>query len=224
MPRFYTRAEVEADPIKTNSKLGTYTNFVNLLDLSAIAYPSGMRGDGLPSSVTLIARAGADGLIAGIAARAHAPSGAPMGATGRAPPPAPALAAASDRIEIAVVGAHLSGLPLNGELKALGAEFVREARTRPDYRLYALPNTTPAKPGLLRVAPGEGAQIAVEVWTLSPAAFGSFVAAIPPPLGIGTLSFADGTSAKGFLVEAEAVKGAEDVSKFGGWRAYIAAR
>ena len=224
MPRFFTRAEVEADPIQTNSKLGTYTNFVNLLDLCAIAYPSGVRADGLPSSVTLIAPAGADGLIAGIAARAHARSRAPMGATGRAPPPAPAVEASSDRIEIAVVGAHLSGLPLNGELKALGAEFVREARTRPEYRLYALPNTAPPKPGLLRVAKGDGAEIAVEIWALSPAAFGAFVAAIPSPLGIGTLSFSDGTSAKGFLVEAEAVKGAEDVSKFGGWRAYIAAR
>jgi allophanate hydrolase len=220
MPRFFTRAEVEADPIKTNSKLGTYTNFVNLLDLSAIAYPSGVREDGLPSSVTLIARGGADGLIAGIAARAHAVSGAPMGATG----PAPSAEPSSDRIEIAVVGAHLSGLPLNGELKVLGAEFIREARTKPDYRLYSLPNTTPPKPGLLRVAPGAGVEVAVEIWTLSPAAFGTFVAAIPPPLGIGTLGFSDGTRAKGFVVEAEAVKGAEDVSKFGGWRAYIAAR
>jgi allophanate hydrolase len=224
MPRFYTRAEVEADPIRTNSKLGTYTNFVNLLDLSAIAYPSSVRGDGLPSSVTLIARAGADGFLAGIAARAHALSGAPIGATGRAPPPAPSLPPSSNRIEIAVVGAHLSGLPLNGELKALGAEFVREALTKADYRLYALPNTKPPKPGLLRVAPCEGAEIAVEIWTLAPGAFGTFVAAIPPPLGIGTLEFSDGTHAKGFLVEAEAVKGAEDVSKFGGWRAYLAMR
>jgi allophanate hydrolase len=101
---------------------------------------------------------------------------------------------------------------------------VREAKTKRDYRLYALPNTAPPKPGLLRVAQGDGAEIAVEIWTLSAAAFGTFVAAIPPPLSIGTLGLADGTSAKGFLVEAEAVKGAEDVSKFGGWRAYIAAR
>jgi allophanate hydrolase len=224
MPRFYTRVEVEADPIKTNSNLGTYTNFVNLLDLCAFAYPSGVRGDGLPSSVTLIARAGADGLIAAIAARAHAASGAPIGATGRAPPPAPRFEAAGDRIELAVVGAHLSGLPLNGELAALGAEFVRAARTRADYRLYALPDTKPPKPGLLRVVPGQGAEIEVEVWSLAPAAFGSFVAAIPPPLGIGTLAFEDGTSAKGFLVEAEAVKGAEDVSRFRGWRAYVSGR
>ncbi len=218
MPRFYTCAEVEADPIQTNSNLGTYTNFVNLLDLSAIAVPSGMRGDSLPSSVTLIGPAGADGLIAAIAARLHAASGA----TGRPAPQAPAIAPREEGVEIAVVGAHLSGLPLNGELKALGARFVREARTAADYRLYALPNTTPAKPGLLRVGAGQGAAIAVEIWSLSPEAFGRFVAAIPSPLGVGTLAFEDGASAKGFLVEAEAVKGAEDVSRFGGWRAYLA--
>jgi len=223
MPRFYTRAEVEAEPFQINSNLGTYTNFVNLLDLSAIAVPSGVRRDGLPSSLTLIGAAGADGAIAGIAARLHAASGAPMGATGRAPPPAPAPTR-NEGIEIAVVGAHLSGLPLNGELKALGAAFVRAALTAPDYRLYALPNTTPPKPGLLRVASGKGVEIAVEIWSLEPAAFGAFVAAIPAPLGIGTLRFEDGTSAKGFLVEAEAVKGAEDVSRFGGWRAYLARR
>jgi allophanate hydrolase len=224
LPRIYTRAEVEADPIQTNSNLGTYTNFVNLLDLCAIAYPSGLRGDGLPSSVTLIARAGADGKLAAIAARAHAVSGAPLGATGRAPPPAPAIPPATDGIELAVVGAHLSGLPLNGELRALGAQFVREAETTPDYRLYALPNTTPPKPGLLRVAAGEGAAILVEIWSLTPAAFGAFVAAIPPPLGVGTLAFADGTRAKGFLVEAEGARGARDVSSFGGWRAFVAAK
>ncbi|HEY1944241.1 MAG TPA: allophanate hydrolase [Roseiarcus sp.] len=218
MPRFYTRSEVEADPFQTNSNLGTYTNFVNLLDLSAIAVPSGVRRDGLPSSVTLIGPAGADGLLAGIAARIHAASGAP----GRSPVPPLQAARREEEIEIAVVGAHLSGLPLNGELKALGARFVREAGTRADYRLYALPNTRPPKPGLLRVGSGEGAAIAVEIWSLSPDAFGRFVAAIPAPLGIGTLAFEDGTSAKGFLVEAEAVKGAEDVSRFGGWRAYVA--
>ena len=224
MPRFYTVAEVEADPVRTNSNNGTYTNFVNLLDLSAIAYPSGLRTDGLPSSVTLIAPSGADGLIATLAARGQAISGAPMGATGRIAPPPPNITTPAGRIELAVVGAHLSGLPLNGELKALGATFVREAKTTADYRLFALPNTTPPKPGLLRVAAGEGASIAVEIWALDAAGFGAFVAAIPAPLGIGALAFADGSSAKGFLVEAEAVKGALDVSAHGGWRAYLAAR
>ena len=220
MPKFYTVAEVIADPVRTNSNNGVYTNFVNLLDLSAIAYPSGMRGDGLPSSLTLIAPAGRDGLIATIAARAHAISGAPMGATGRAASKAPEPGA-PEGVEIAVVGAHLSGLPLNRELTNLGGVFVREAKTGADYRLFALPGTTPPKPGLLRVAAGQGAKIAVEIWSLPEAAFGRFVSNIPSPLGIGTLQFEDGASAKGFLVEAEAVKGAEDISSFGGWRAYL---
>jgi allophanate hydrolase len=223
MPRAYTVAEVEDDPIALNSNLGTYTNFVNLLDLSAIATPSGMRGDGLPSSLTLIGPAGADGFLATIAAQIQAHSGVAMGATGLAvdlPPPQPLLAPPG-RIEIAVVGAHLSGLPLNRELVALGGVLLREVETIPAYRLYALPGAIPAKPGLLRVAPGEGASIKAEIWGLDAKGFGTFVANIPGPLGIGTLSFTDGTSAKGFLVEAEAVRSAQELSHFGGWRAYV---
>ena len=219
MPRLYTVAEVEADPVRLNSRLGTYTNFVNLLDLCAIAVPSTIRGDGLPASVTLIAPAGADGLIAGVAAAIQARSHASV------PPPPPTKARpTSDRVEIAVVGAHLSGLPLNRELVALGAAFAREVETAPDYRLFALPGAPPAKPGLLRVGEGAGAGIKAEVWTLDPAAFGAFVARIPAPLGIGTIRLKDGGSVKGFLVEAEAVKAAEDISRFGGWRAYLAGR
>lgn len=149
-----------------------------------------------------------------------------MGASGQMPPLLPKTAerTAPDRIELAVVGAHLSGLPLNPELTKLGGVFVREVQTVPSYRLFALPNTTPPKPGLLRVAANEGASIKAEVWSLDPAGFGQFVAAIPAPLGIGTLSFTDGTNCKGFLAEAEALKGAKDVSSFGGWRAFVAAR
>ena len=120
-----------------------------------------------------------------------------------------------------MVGAHLSGLPLNHELTSAGGIFLRAVDTTPDYRFFALPNTSPPKPGLLRVSPGEGAPIATEVWSLDQAAFGAFVAKIPAPLGIGTLQLADGTTPKGFLVEAEAVRGAEDISSFGGWRAYL---
>ena len=217
-PRLYTVAEVEADPIRLNSRLGTYTNFVNLLDLAAIAVPSGVRGDGLPSSVTLIAPAGADGLIAGIAAAIQTRSDLSA---------SPSLAISpvpSDRIEIAVVGAHLSGLPLNRELVELGASFSREVETTADYRLFALPGSSPPKPGLLRVGDGAGAAIKAEVWTLDPAGFGAFVAKIPAPLGIGNIRLKDGGSVKGFLVEAEAVKAAEDVSHFGGWRAYLKPR
>lgn len=226
MPRPWTVEEVLADPVTLNSRNGTYTNFVNLLDLSAIAVPSGMRGDGLPSSVTLIGPAGADGLLAGIAAAIQARSGAPMGATGLPAPAAPIapVRAGPGLIEIAAVGAHLSGLPLNRELVKLGAVFVREVETTADYRLYALPGTVPPKPGLLRVGAGEGAKIKAELWALEPASFGAFVSRIPSPLGVGVLRFADGTSAQGFLVEAEAVTGAEDISRFGGWRAYLASR
>ena len=224
IPSVYTLAQVAAEPVRLNSNLGAYTNFVNLLDLAAIAVPSGMRGDGLPSSLTLIGPSGADGLLASAAAQIQARSGAPMGATGRpAAAPAPrALRAAPGLIEIAVVGAHLSGMPLNHELTQRGGVFLREVETAPDYALFALPGTVPPKPGLLRVAAGAGAAIKAEVWALDAAGFGRFVAAIPAPLGIGTLAFSDGTRAQGFLCEAEAVKGAQDVSRFGGWRAYVA--
>jgi allophanate hydrolase len=218
-PRLYTIAEVEADPIRLNSQLGNYTNFVNLLDLCAIAFPSGVRGDGLPSSVTLIAPARADGLVAGVAAALESRSGASASA-----PPQASSCVPSDRIEIAVVGAHLSGLPLNRELVELGASFSREVETTPEYRLFALPGSSPPKPGLLRIGEGAGAAIKAEVWTLDPAGFGAFVAKIPEPLGIGTIRFKDGPAAKGFLVEAEAVKAAEDISHFGGWRAYLKSR
>jgi len=226
IPRPYQIAEVEADPVRTNSRLGSYTNFVNLLDLAACAVPSGLRGDGLPSSLTLIGASGTDGLLAGLAGGIQARSGAPMGATGlavrhRASAPAPV---SSDRVVLAVVGAHLSGLPLNPELITVGAAFLSEAETKLDYRLYALSGSNPPKPGLLRVADGGGAAIQLELWTLDKASFGAFVARIPAPLGIGTVRLSDGSSAKGFLVEAEAVKSSEDITKFGGWRAYLGSR
>ncbi len=217
IPRPYTIVEVAADPITLNSNLGTYTNFVNLLDLAAISVPAGLRADGLPSSVTLIGPAGSDGYLAGLAQNVQ--SGAARPDASRA-----LRRAAPGRIEIAVVGAHLSGLPLNRELIALGATFLREAQTIPSYRLFALPGTSPPKPGLLRVAPGGGCAIAAEIWALDAAAFGRFVADIPSPLSIGTIEFADGAAVKGFLAEVEAVRGAEDVSDHGGWRAYLTAR
>ncbi len=207
VPRAYTVAELDADPIALNSNLGTYTNFVNLLDMSAITVPAGTRGDGLPSSLTLIGKAGADGYLAGIA---RAIEGAAE-LTQKAAP---------GRIEVAVVGAHLSGLPLNHELTSLGGTFVRTGETAADYSLHALP-TIPPKPGLVRVATG-GSKIAVEVWSLDAEGFGRFVNGIPAPLSIGTVTLADGTTPKGFLAEAAAVAGAEDISGYGGWRTYLA--
>lgn len=225
-PRPVTLAQMAQDPIGANSMLGRYTNFVNLLDLCALAVPATLSADGTAAGVTFIAPAGHDAAMAGLGHAFQAASGLTLGATGEAPPPAAFLpvSAAPGLIEIAVVGAHLSGMPLNGELTALGASFLRAATTTADYRLFALPGGPPARPGLLRVEAGEGAPIALEIWALPADGFGRFVAGIPSPLGIGTLALADGTKVKGFLCEAVAVSGARDVTHHGGWRAYVAAQ
>lgn len=225
-PRPVTLAEMAVDPVGANTLLGRYTNFVNLLDLSALAVPATLAADRTAAGITLIAPAGGDATLATIGRAFHAAGGLPLGA-GTSPLPAtPALPAAAPagQIEIAVVGAHLSGMPLNGELTSLGGSFVRATTTTGDYRLYALPGGPPARPGLVRVQPGTGAPLALEVWALPAEGFGRFVAGIPSPLGIGTLTLADGTAVKGFLCEAIAVEGARDVTSFGGWRAYVAAQ
>jgi allophanate hydrolase len=183
-----------------------------------------MRADGKPFGVTLLAPAGKDAELAAIGREFHHASGLPLGALKASQPPLAKqqAAAAPGEIAIAVVGAHLSGMPLNGELRALNGRLLESAATAPHYRLYTLAGTKPPKPGMLRVANGEGASIAVEIWALAEDAFGRFVAAVPPPLSIGTLELSDGRGVKGFLVEAEAVAGARDISSFGGWRAFVA--
>ncbi|WJR65146.1 allophanate hydrolase [Neorhizobium sp. CSC1952] len=223
-PSHYTVADLEAEPIRENSRLGTYTNFVNLLDMCGIAVPTGSRADGLPASVTLLARSGRDGLTATIARDLHQASGVTLGATGWPLPASAETAPRSDDrdlIDIVVVGAHLSGMPLNQQLTELDGKFSRVAQTSAAYKLYALAGTVPPKPGMIRVEEGEGGEIEVEVWKLTPAAFGLFVAAIPAPLGIGTVMLSDGTSAKGFLAEPLALEGALDITSYGGWRAYL---
>jgi len=209
IPRLVTRAEIAADPVGPNRELGTYTSFANLLDLCAVTLPRAPRSDGGPASLTLLASGGEDGELLPLAQ-------ALAGET------AEAVVANPDRLELAVVGAHLSGMELNGELRDAGARLERSARTRPDYRLFALPGT-PAKPGLLRVGDDEGGPIEVEVWSLEPAAFGRVVAGIPAPLGVGRLRLDDGTAPTGFLVEAAAATSAPDITSFEGWRRYVAA-
>ncbi len=224
IPTVYTRADLQADPVTPNSRLGTYTNFVNLLDLCALAVPGRFRRDGRPAGVTLIAPAGGDGLLAALGARLHARANPGLGAMSwEVPPPKVSQSVGPEGcIEIVLVGAHMSGMALNPELTALGGTFVRAARTLDCYRLFALPGGPPARPGLLRTGNAKGLPIDVEVWSLPPEGFARFVAAIPAPLGIGTLLLDDGTQPKGFLVEAEGVADARDISSFGGWRAYIA--
>ena len=222
-PTVYSTAQVLANPVELNSRLGTYTNFVNLLDLCGLALPAAMRPDGIPFGITLLAPAGHDAQLASIGRVFHSDTKLTMGAKGLPQPPLATFAAGvnGDEIAIAVVGAHLSGMALNSELKALGGRLLEATATAPDYRLYALA-TTPPKPGMLRVAQGAGSSIELELWALSAAAFGKFVAAIPPPLSIGTVRLADGRGVKGFIVEPAEVGGARDISAFGGWRAFMA--
>jgi allophanate hydrolase len=223
-PTAYSTAQVLANPIELNSRLGTYTNFVNLLDLCGLALPASIRPDDIPFGITLLAPAGHDAQLAGIGRVFHADTKLAMGSRNlRQPPLAPLPTTVSgDEIAIAVVGAHLSGMALNGELKALGGRLLEATATAPDYKLYALKGTTPPKPGMLRVKAGFGSSIQLELWALSAASFGKFVAAIPPPLSIGTIRLADGSGVKGFLVEPAAIDGARDISAFGGWRAFMA--
>ena len=226
-PTIYTIAEVNAEPVKRNAHLGTYTNFVNLLDWSAIALPSSMRPDGLPFGVTFIAPAWAEPALCALGAAWQRGSALPLGATGLALPApsvaSPVVAPAPGMQRVAVVGAHLSGMPLNHQLTSRGARLAGATRTAACYRLYALPGTSPPKPGLLRVAQG-GVAIALELWDMPTQHFGSFVGEIPAPLGIGSLELADGSYVKGFICEPYALEDAQDVSSFGGWRAYVASR
>jgi allophanate hydrolase len=212
-PTIYSIEEVLAEPRRNNSRLGVYTNFVNLLDLAALAVPAQFRPDGLPSGITLIGPHGTDAWLASLGSVFHASTGVPLGNTREMP---------GERFAIAVVGAHLSGLPLNHQLRDAGAILLRKCRTAPLYRLYALPATTPPKPGMIRiVAPETGHEIEVEVWSMPAATYGGFVAGVPSPLSIGTISLEDGSSVQGFLCEPYAVVGATDISHHGGWRAYL---
>jgi allophanate hydrolase len=202
--RLPTIDEVLDDPFAPNAALGTYTNFVNLLDLSAIAVPAGHRENGLPFGVSLIARARAEPLLLAMAATL----------TGEASPPVPR------RTRLAVVGAHLSGEPLNQQLLELGARLVAATTTSPFYRLFDL-GTTPARPGMVR-RPSGGAAIALEVWEFDAAGLGTFLPRVPAPLAIGSVELADGSTVLGFLCESYALEGARDITEFGGWRSYRA--
>jgi allophanate hydrolase len=206
----FTHAQIAEDPIGRNTQLGFYTNFVNLLDLSALAIPAGFRPNGLPFGITLVAPAMAEHSLT---ATAQAFLEEPVAST--LPP---------GFTEVAVLGAHLSGMPLNHQLTSRGAYLRETTRTSPEYRFYALANSTPPKPGLEFVSGFAGPGIEVEVWAIPKTEFGSFVAEIPPPLGIGTAKLADGRNVKCFIAEPYALATATDITKFGGWRAYMASR
>jgi allophanate hydrolase len=217
----YAIAEVNADPIRLNSNLGYYTNFMNLLDLAGIAVPAGFQTNGLPFGITLAAPAFSDDGLCALAAEIHAP-GSRLGATSATLPPARARIAqraTAGVVQLAVCGAHMSGLPLNHQLTDRGARLLRTGRTAARYRLFALGGFSPPRPGMLRADTG-GHAIEVEIWALPAAEVGGFIDGIPPPLGIGTIELEDGERVRGFLCEAYAAAGAEDVSHLGSWRAY----
>jgi len=228
-----TRAAVAAAPVQRNSELGRYTNFVNLLGLAALALPASVPASGLPFGVTFIAPGGSDAALAGLGARWQAARALPLGCRLRPADRAGAAAeslslppAAAPTLALAVVGAHLAGMPLHGQLVERGCRLRARTTTAAAYRLYALPGTVPPKPGLARVADGQagGQAIEVEVYDMPAEAVGGFLALIPPPLGLGSVQLADGQWVKGFICEGAALAGATDISHFGGWRAYRAAQ
>ncbi len=212
----YTIAEMEADPVKLNTNLGYYTNFVNLLDLAAVAVPAGFRPNGLPFGVSLIGRAFSDEALLALAGRFHcetSTNGAPAFDSHACPPGC---------VQVAVVGAHLSGQALNFQLTERGARLQRTVCTASGYRLYALDGAAPPKPGLVRDDAFHGPGIEVEIWAMPEDKFGGFVASIPSPLTIGNVMLKDGDLVKCFLCEAGGVKGAREITHFGGWRSYLA--
>lgn len=211
----YRVAELLEAPVALNSNLGLYTNFVNLLDMAALAVPAGARDSGTGFGITLIGPADSDRALVNFAQTYLAAADLP------APPPLD-LGERMDTIKLAVVGAHLEGMPLHWQLTSRGATFVGAFTTAPNYRLYAMADSVPPKPALVHSK--DGAEIALEVYELDLASFGSFVAEVPPPLAIGTVTLADGSSVKGFVAEPRALTGAEDITHLGGWRAFVAGR
>jgi allophanate hydrolase len=221
----YRIDQIESDPIRLNSNLGYYTNFVNLLDLAAVAVPAGFRKDGLPFGVTAVAPAGTDEALLRIVDRFHdldqLQCGAKLsvGAAAREI----SLDVAPGFMGIAVCGAHMDGLPLNHQLRDRNAYFVRRTKSAALYRLYALPGGPPHRPGMIKVNQ-DGAAIEVEVWAVPNEKVGTFLAGIPAPLGLGKIQLVDGTQVTGFVCDASAVEGARDITDFGGWRAFLRAR
>ncbi|MBC8639688.1 allophanate hydrolase [Caballeronia sp. EK] len=220
IPRAVTLAELERDPIGANSLLGHYTNFMNLLDYAAIATPAGFMRNGLPWGVTFFGRAFTDQYLLSVADALHRKLDVLLVGGARQDTDAAAHAARDDTMKLVVCGAHLAGLPLNGQLTARGARLVEATSSAPRYRLYALAGGAVQRPGMTRDE-ANGAAIAVEVWTLPSAEVGSFLAGIPAPLALGKVELADGRWETGFVCEAHALEGAVDITRYGGWRAWL---
>jgi allophanate hydrolase len=223
-PTIYKITQVQATPVELNTNLGYYTNFVNLFDMAAVAIPAGIRKDGLPFGVSLIGKAFTDEGLLAIADRLHRALAVTLGGSDRHLSGTPAMAidpSPKACVLMAVVGAHLTGQPLNWQLISRNARLVRTIRTHADYQLYALPNSTPPKPGLIYSPGCAGPGIELEVWAMPEDTVGSFLNGIPAPLSLGTVRLEDGTSVKGFLCESSGIEGAEEITHLGSWRNYL---
>lgn len=221
--RPYSIEAVNADPITLNSNLGFYTNYMNLFDMAGVAVPTGFTDSGFPFGVTLIGKAFTDRRLLSIANRMQQCFQLPLG-KGQGCFQQTGAAAVGDqqRISVAVCGAHLEGQPLNLQLSERGGYLLQKTQSAANYKLYALAGGPPLRPGMVVAPTGEGRAIEVEVWSLPTSEFGSFVAGIPAPLGIGKVSLQDGSQVSGFICEASGLAGAEDISDLGSWRSYLA--
>ena len=223
-PTAYKISEVQASPIQLNSNLGYYTNFVNLLDLAAVAIPAGFKPEGMPFGASLIGPAFTDDSLLRVADTLHRKLATTLGGSKRLLSNTPSLSSPATPegcVLMAVVGAHLTGQPLNWQLTQRKARLICTTRTEPDYRFYVLPNSTPAKPGLIYEPGFKGPGIEVEVWAMPEDTAGTFINAIPAPLSIGTLRLEDGQQVKGFLCEPAGIAGAQEITQLGGWRRYL---
>lgn len=220
-PTIYTIEQLAQEPVARNSRLGTYTNFMNLLDYSAVAVPSGFLDNGLPLGCTLFATAFQDEALLALASRLH-PLATPTVGALEDPLHSPALEASAGTIDVLVCGAHLSGLPLNHQLTSRHAVLTETTETAACYRMYLLAGGPPLRPGMIRDK--EGISLPVEIWRVPADQFGSFVAGIPAPLGIGKVELADGRWVSGFICEPIGLEGAEEITHLGGWRSFLTSR
>jgi len=222
-PRPVTLDELHAEPVKRNSDLGYYTNFMNMLDYAAVAVPAGVMQNGMPWGVTLFGRVFTDQYLLSLADMLQRQHGIALIGGQSITAPAPQNAARSDRARVVVCGAHLDGLPLNWQLKQRGGRLLEATRSAAHYKLYALAGGPPFRPGMVRVA-NEGVAIEVEIWEIPSSELGSFLTGIPAPLGLGKVQLADGSWETGFICEPYGLQGAVDISEYGGWRAYMKSR
>ena len=222
-PRPVSLAELHAEPVKRNSDLGYYTNFMNMLDYAAVAVPAGVMNNGLPWGITLFGRVFTDQYLLSLADALQRGSGITLIGGQSISEQAPTTPARNDHARVVVCGAHLDGLPLNWQLKQRGGVLIEATQSSPDYKLYALAGGPPFRPGMVRVDQG-GEAIEVEVWDVPSSELGSFLTGIPAPLGLGKVQLADGRWETGFICEPYGLEGALDITEFGGWRAYMKSR